>query len=82
MGIIKRFSDDTSLEYGQGSFDGWCVYIKSTDGKRKAPRDIEYFNIMKRLSVKYGPKRMYSDFLLVYNKTSNTNRKRSIKYDK
>ena len=48
MGIIKRFSDDTSLEYGQGSFDGWCVYIKSTDGKRKAPRDIEYFNIMKR----------------------------------
>lgn len=25
--IIKKFTNGASLEYGNGSFDEWCVYL-------------------------------------------------------
>ena len=30
--IIKRFSDGSFLEFAQGSFDGWCVYVTTPKG--------------------------------------------------
>ena len=36
---IRKFSDGSSLEYDNGSFDCWCVYIIKPDGRVKSCSD-------------------------------------------
>lgn len=67
--IIKKFSDGSFLEYDRGSFDDWCVYLTKPDGKRKPPRDMDYFNQLKVLSEDYGVEKVYCDYVEVYNIT-------------
>jgi hypothetical protein len=73
MGIVKSFSDGVYLEYAQGGFDGWCVYIVAKDGQRIPPHDKDYFGFLQRMSTYYGADRVYSDFVKVYNRASITN---------
>jgi len=67
--MIKEFNDGSYLEYDQGSFDGWCVYLTKTDGTRKPPRDIDYFQQLKNLANTYGSDRVYEDYVKVYELT-------------
>ena len=64
--LIKTFSDGSYLEYDRGSFDDWCVYLTNSNGNRRPPRDIDYFNQLKRFADKYGVDRVYHDYVLVY----------------
>ena len=66
---IKSFSDGSFLEYDQGSFDDWCVYLTDSNGNRKPPRDIDYFNQLKNLANKYSAEQIYSDYVRVYDLT-------------
>ncbi len=45
--FIKSFSDGSFLEYDRGSFDEWCVYLTKSDGSRRPPRDVDYFEQLK-----------------------------------
>lgn len=69
MGIVTRFSDGSSLEFAQGNFDGWCVYVTTPDGLRRPPLDRNYFSSLKRLGELFGPQRIYADFVRVYAAT-------------
>lgn len=66
---IKSFSDGSYLEYSEGSFDSWCVYLIAGDGRRRAPRDVEYFTWLKELADNYGADKVYGDFVRVYDPT-------------
>ena len=68
--MIKRFNDGSHLEYARGSFDDWCVYLTRPGIPRYAPKDFEYFDRLKELAFKFGHKRIYNDFLTIYEKTT------------
>ena len=70
---IKTFADGTSLEYDNGKFDEWCVYLRSADGgTRRALRDVEYFTRALELSQAHGVDVFYADFVAVYDATTGT----------
>ena len=66
---IKTFSDGSFLEYDRGNFDDWCVYLTKSNGLRRPPRDTDYFSQLLQLSQKYGVKKIYSDYVKVYEVT-------------
>ncbi len=69
---IKTFSDTSYIEFGKGKFDDWCIYMIEPDGKRTAPRDVDYFNSITNLGNKYGKGTVYIDFLEIYFVTTNS----------
>ena len=66
---VINFINGVSLEFDQGAFDKWCVYLTDAEGKRSAPKDIDYFSALKKLSQKYGAEKIYKDFISFYEKT-------------
>lgn len=66
--VIRQFDDGSYLEYANGSFDKWCVYIVNGN-ERIAPRDIDYFNDLLNIGNIYGVEKVYNDFVSVYNVT-------------
>jgi len=75
---IKTFSDGSLLEYDRGSFDSWCVYLTKSDGSRKPPRDVDYFNQLKNLANKYGTNQIYRDYVRIYDLTGKQVEKSSL----
>jgi chorismate mutase len=69
--IVKTFSDGTVIEFDAGSFDTWCVYVKNPNGKRHAPKDINYFQSIIFFSNKYSVESIYDDFVQIYVQTKN-----------
>lgn len=69
--IIKRFSDNSLLEYDRGSFDDWCVYYTNASGIRKPPRDTDYFKFLCQLADEFTVEKVYGDYVQVYNWTGN-----------
>ena len=69
--LIKTFSDGSFLEYDRGSFDAWCVYLTRPDVERYAPRDFQYFQRLIQYGEKYGAKKVYDDFVSIYELTTN-----------
>lgn len=67
--VIKRFSDNSQLEYDRGLFDDWCVYYTDASGTRKPPKDTDYFEFLLNLANKYTVEKVYSDYVQVYNWT-------------
>lgn len=67
--LIKSFVDGSYLEYDRGSFDDWCVYLTKSNGIRRPPRDVDYFNQLKCFADKYGVDRIYNDYVRVYDLT-------------
>src|SRR5207247_11407946 len=67
---IKHITDKSNLEYDQGAFDNWCVYLTRPNLMRHAPRDIQYFSRFQQLGKKYTNQKIYNDFVEVYNKTN------------
>ena len=77
---IKTFFDNSFIEYDSGNFDRWCVYYVSMDGKRSAPKDVDYFNELKFLAQKYGTKKVYDDFVQIYNITENELEEKNLEF--
>ena len=69
---IRTFSDGSSVEFGPGRFDGWCVYITDPSGRKAPPRDADYFRALEILAGKYGAGRVYDDFVRLYEVTGRT----------
>jgi hypothetical protein len=67
---VINFKNGVSLEFDQGVFDKWCIYITDAEGKRSAPKDIDYFSALKNLSKKYGAEQIYKDFVSFYEITN------------
>lgn len=68
--IIKTFSDGSYLEYAKGSFDQWCVFmVNPTKRFRQPPRDIQYFGFLKFQARRFGCKKIYDDFVAIYDMT-------------
>ena len=67
--IIKGFYDGSTLIYAQGKFDNWCVYDVSKQGNRNPVKDVEYFSIIKKNSRKTFYKKVYNDFVSIYEWT-------------
>ena len=67
---VMTFPNGSHLDFGWGSFDGWCVFF--SDGRRAptAPRDLDYFKEIRDMAVLYGRERVYSDFVRVYDATT------------
>lgn len=72
MILIQTFSDGSTLTFDKGSFDNWCVYLKTPDGRRYAPRDEEYFSRLFALADIYGHEKIYTDFVAYYSLTTAT----------
>ena len=70
--VIKQFRDGSRLEYDRGSFDDWCVYLVSPDGSRRPPRDTDYFRALRRLGEKHGLRRLYDDYVRIYEHTGDS----------
>lgn len=68
--LIKQLSNGSIVEFDSGSFDEWCVYLTTSNKQRNAPRDITYFTILKSLGQKHGCKRVYNDFVSIYQLTN------------
>ena len=66
---IMDFADGAYLEYDQGSFDSWCVYIVTARGNRNAPSDTDYFGVLQEMSALYGAEKVYRDFVSLYERT-------------
>lgn len=63
------FSDGSFLEYAQGNYDEWCVYLTRPGQVRYPPRDEIYFAELLQYGNKHGAEQIYNDFVSIYNKT-------------
>lgn len=80
MNEIKRYKDGTFLEYDEGKFDKWCVYYTNEKGYKSAPKDIDYFKDLYDFSQKYSYKRLYDDYVKIYDNTSKEINKDILEY--
>jgi hypothetical protein len=67
---INDFSNGGFIEFDSGCFDGWCVFVTTPANNRFAPTDVQYFTRLKELSEKFGPRKIYDDFVVIYNRTN------------
>lgn len=64
---IKDFPDGAFLEYDNGQFDEWCVYMNQPNGTRRPPLDRDYFSQLQTFASVYGVDRIYQDYVRVYD---------------
>jgi len=67
---LNTFSNGGFIEFDSGCFDGWCVFVSTPGNPRFAPTDVQYFSRLKKLSEKYGPQKIYDDFIVIFNRTT------------
>ena len=68
--FINMIRERHLVEYDDGKFDNWCIYLKRYNSRRYPPHDTEYFSVLQELGDKYGHKRIYDDFVKIYSATS------------
>jgi len=68
--LIKNVRSRNVVEFDNGSFDNWCVYLTRPGQKRYAPRDTEYFSKLRQLGNIYGHQKIYNDFVIYYTRTN------------
>lgn len=68
--IIKILKNNCKVIFDKGTFDNWCIYIVDENGSRYAPTDIEYFSELKQLATTNSFEKVYSDFVMIYEKTT------------
>ncbi|MBF0378072.1 MAG: hypothetical protein HQK72_11390 [Desulfamplus sp.] len=68
--LVAKLPDNSIIEFDRGAFDDWCVYLKRHNQTRYAPKDIQYFGILKNLGTIYGNRQIYDDFVKIYNNTN------------
>ncbi len=67
--LIKRFTDGRVLEFGQGKFDEWCIFLTRPGQEPYAPSDREYFADLRHLAARQGHFKVYDDFVQVFERT-------------
>jgi hypothetical protein len=68
--LVAKLPDGSVVEFDIGKFDNWCVFLKRPGQARFAPKDLEYFSILKKFGSVYGNSKIYNDFVKFYNQTS------------
>jgi len=68
--LVKNVNNRNIIEFDNGSFDAWCVYLTRNKQMRYAPKDTEYFSRLYLLGFKYGHQKIYDDFVLYYKRTN------------
>jgi hypothetical protein len=68
--IIKMVRGKNLVEFDRGSFDEWCVFLSRPGQPRYAPKDTEYFTILKNMGNRFGHAKIYNDFISYYNQTT------------
>ena len=68
--IIKMVRGKNLVEFDWGSFDEWCVFLSRPGQPRYAPKDTEYFTILKNMGNRFGHAKIYNDFISYYNQTT------------
>jgi len=68
--LIKRFADESVLEFDQGNFDEWCIFLTRPGHPRFAPRDWQYFTRLQQLAAAYGTAKVYTDFVAIFHATT------------
>ena len=63
--------DGSYLCYDRGQFDKWCVYKIDENGLSEAPKDIDYFNDLYKYAKIFGNVKIYNDFVIIYDMTTN-----------
>jgi hypothetical protein len=68
--LIQKFSDGSKLEYDEGKFDSWGIWLTRPGQQRYMPRDVEYFNSLQLFGGKHGSQKIYADFVDVFEHTN------------
>lgn len=68
--IIKNVRGKNLVEFDNGIFDEWCVFLILPGKPRYAPRDTEYFTVLKNMGAIYGSAKIYNDFIRFYSLTT------------
>jgi exoribonuclease II len=58
------------VEFDQGSFDEWCVFLTRPGTPKYAPKDTEYFTLLKNMGNRFGHAKIYNDFISIYSQTT------------
>ncbi len=67
---INSFNDGSYIEFDSGRIDDWCVFVIEASGKRFAPVDSFYFSRLKILGEKHGHRKIYNDFVVLFDRTT------------
>lgn len=79
--IVKRFSDGSYLEYAEGKFDQWCIYmVNEAKNYRRPPLDVDYFGFLKEQAQTYGAGKIYKDFIDFYDQTGKAVEQRVLEF--
>lgn len=81
--IIQKFDDGSYLEFDQGQFDQWCIYLETSKKERYdnwcvqsmnrfAPKDEKYFDSISKYAKVHSKNKVYSDFVKIYDCTQST----------
>ena len=68
--LLQTFPDGSTVSFGRGAFDDWCVYLHRPGERPHAPRDERYFARLQRLGETHGHPTLYADFVAVYDRTT------------
>ena len=68
--LIKMVKGKNLVEFGWGSFDDWCVFLTRPGQLKYAPKDTDYFTILKNMGTRFGHAKIYNDFISYYIKTT------------
>jgi len=67
--LIKIVRGRNKIEFDKGSFDDWCVFLTRPAQNRYAPKDTEYFTILRRLADIHCAIKIFNDFCSFYKDT-------------
>jgi hypothetical protein len=68
--LIKNVREKNLVEFDFGGFDEWCVFLTRPGQPRYAPKDAEYFFILKNMGSLFGHAKIYNDFTAFYTLTA------------
>lgn len=68
--LLRSFADGSTLAFGPGRFDDWCVYLTRPGQQPDPPRDIDYFARLKAIAARHSSQLLYTDFLTIYHRTT------------
>lgn len=68
--LVKVVRNLHRVEFDFGSFDNWCVFLQRHKQERYPPLDTEYFTFFQTMGAIYRVKKVYSDFVSIYEPTS------------
>ena len=70
--LIKNVRDKNLIQFDQGVFDSWCVFLQRQGFARYAPKDTAYFSRLQQLGNVHGHEKIYQDFVAYYLLTNSS----------